>query len=84
VRGQARATWGEVMMCQSCLSSERCQFSAEINIHFPGRSGLTKPTVWVFPSLQVCLQCGSAEFAISGDQLRALADGVEKKLRKNA
>jgi len=66
------------MVCQSCLSSERCEFSAEINIHFPGIEGYTKPTVWVFPSLQVCLQCGSAEFALSADQLRALADGIEE------
>jgi len=66
------------MVCQSCLSSERCEFSAEINIHFPGVEGYTKPTVWVFPSLLVCLQCGSAEFALSADQLRALADGIEE------
>jgi len=70
------------MVCQSCLLSERCEFSAEINIHFPGVEGQTKPTVWVFPSLQVCLHCGSAEFAISRDQLRALADGIDSP--KNA
>jgi hypothetical protein len=46
--------------------------------------GLTKPTVLVFPSLQVCLQCGSAEFAISGDQLRALAEGIAERPNKSA
>ena len=72
------------MVCQSCLSSERCEFSAEINIHFPGVEGWTKPTVWVFPSLHVCLQCGSTEFAIPADQLRALADGMKETGVKSA
>jgi hypothetical protein len=72
-----------MMTCQSCLSS-KSEFLAEINIHFPGWSGLTKPTVRVFPSLQVCLRCGLAEFAISGDKVRALADGIEQGPDKNA
>lgn len=72
------------MVCQSCLSSDRSEFSAEINIHFPGMDGLTRPTVWVFPSLQVCLRCGSAQFAISGASLRALADGIDETHVKSA
>ena len=72
------------MVCQSCLSAERCEFTAEVNIHFPGKDGLTKPTVWVFPSLQVCLKCGSAEFAIAGAPLRALASGTERTQAKSA
>jgi len=72
------------MTCQSCLSSQRCEFSAEINIHFPGVEGWTKPTVWVFPSLRVCLQCGSAEFDIPADQLRALADGMKETRDQSA
>ena len=71
------------MVCQSCLSSERSEFSAEINIHFPEMTGLTIPTVWVFPSLQVCLHCGSAEFDIPADQLRALADGIKETRGKS-
>jgi hypothetical protein len=71
------------MVCQSCLSSERCEFSAEINIHFPGVEGWTKPTVWVFPSLHVCLQCGSTEFVIPADQLLALADGINETRHKS-
>ena len=46
--------------------------------------GLTKQTVWVFPSLQVCLRCGTAEFAISGAPLRALADGIDEPQAKSA
>jgi hypothetical protein len=71
-------------MCKSCLSSNRCEFSAEMNIHFPGMTGLTMPTVWVFPSLHVCLQCGSAEFNIPAEQLRALADGMRETEGKSA
>ena len=71
------------MVCQSCLSSERCEFSAEINIHFSGKEGLSRPTVWLFPLLQVCMQCGSAEFAISGAHLRALADGIAQRRDEN-
>lgn len=72
------------MLCQSCRSSEQREFTAEINIHFPGKDGLTKPTVWVFPSLQVCLKCGSAEFAITGAPLRALASETERTQAKSA
>ena len=72
------------MVCQSCHSSDCGEFSAEINIHFPGMEGLTKQTVWVFPSLQVCLRCGTAEFAISGAPLRALADGIDEPQAKSA
>jgi len=46
--------------------------------------GLSMPTVWVFPSLNVCLQCGSTEFAIPADQLNALADGIRETQRKSA
>jgi hypothetical protein len=38
---------------------------AEINLHFPGWEGLDQPTVWVFPEVVVCLDCGLAEFFIS-------------------
>lgn len=62
------------MDCQLC-GSERTQLSAEINIHFPAMSGLTKPPVWVFPVLQVCLECGLTEFIIPPQELRALGDG---------
>ena len=39
-------------------------FAGEINIHFPGLKGLDKPTVWVFPKLVVCFDCGFTEFLI--------------------
>lgn len=47
-------------------------------------NGMTMPTVWVFPALHVCLQCGSAEFAVPADQLGALADGINEAKGKSA
>jgi hypothetical protein len=50
------------------------EFTAEVNIHFPGMDGLTKPTVLVFPQLSVCLGCGVAHFDVPDAELKRLAD----------
>jgi len=60
--------------CPFCRSANQRAFPAEVNVHFPGMEGLTKPTVWVFPRLSVCLDCGATEFVISGAQLEQLAE----------
>jgi hypothetical protein len=60
--------------CQRCEFPQFRKFAAEINIHFPGYEGLTKPTVWVFPDVCVCLNCGFAEFSIPKSELLRLAD----------
>jgi hypothetical protein len=39
-------------------------FGGEIGIHFMGLRNLGKPTVWVFPRLLVCLDCGFTEFVV--------------------
>lgn len=62
------------MPCKSCGSDNRNQFNAEIAIHF-GLEGLDKPIVWVFPNLLICMDCGTAEFAIPEAQLCLLAIG---------
>jgi hypothetical protein len=61
------------MFCKRCSSENLGKFSAEINVHFPGREGLDKPTVWLFPEVVVCLDCGFAEFSIPQAQLLRLA-----------
>jgi len=48
-----------------------------MNFHFPGWNGLEKPTVWVFPEVAVCLNCGFAEFSMPEGELRELAKGVQ-------
>lgn len=60
------------MACRSCGSENQREFGAEINIHFPGLKGLDKPTVWVFPKLVVCLDCGLTQFTLPETELRLL------------
>lgn len=69
--------------CVRCSSENLGEFSAEQNIHFPGYEGLTEPTVWVFPQVTVCLNCGYADFSIPESELLALADG-RRRIRSKA
>lgn len=62
------------MACQSCYSSNVREYTAEINIHFPGMKGLSTPSVLVFPKLLVCMDCGAAKFEISDAERKELAD----------
>ena len=64
------------MACSSCGSEKQAEFSAEMNIHFPGEKGFDKPVVWVFPKLQVCLGCGLTLFTIPDTELRLLENGI--------
>jgi hypothetical protein len=63
------------MPCKSCGSVNQRNLTAEIGIHFPGLKNIDMPVVWVFPELIVCLDCGTAEFAVPEDELRQLAKG---------
>ena len=63
------------MPCKSCGSVNRSKFTGEIGIHFPELKNIDKPVVWVFPELVVCLNCGTAEFAVPKEELRQLAKG---------
>src|SRR5215469_13166838 len=60
--------------CKRCSSDNLRSFKAEMNIHFAGYGGLTKPTVWVFPEVMACLDCGFADFSIPEPELRRLAE----------
>ena len=64
------------MLCGSCRSENQTELGAEINIHFPGRRGLDKPAVMVFPKLAVCLDCGFTQFTLPETELRALEKGA--------
>jgi ssDNA-binding Zn-finger/Zn-ribbon topoisomerase 1 len=66
---------GGGMPCKSCGSVNQKKFSAEMGIHFLGLENIDKPTVWVFPEVIVCLDCGTAEFAVPETELRQLARG---------
>lgn len=69
-REESMSRW----LCSSCQSGNRRRFTAEINIHFPGIKGLDIPTVWVFPELLVCLDCGAAQFEIPDAERKTLAE----------
>ena len=61
------------MRCSLCQSSNQMEFPAEINIHFPGPENFTAPTVWVFPKILVCFDCGCSMFTTPKDELARLA-----------
>ncbi len=63
------------MACRKCSSANQGKFDVEMNIHFPGHEGLQKPTVWLFPAVMVCLDCGSGEFTVAETELARLAEG---------
>lgn len=61
-------------LCPWCRSANRGEFTAEMNIHFPGMDGLSIPSVWVFPKLLLCLDCGAAQFTIPEAERKKLAE----------
>lgn len=63
------------MPCEECKPEDSKTFSTEIAIHFPGLNGLTKPIVWAFPKIHVCLRCGSAAFTIPETEMDVLRTG---------
>jgi len=60
------------MACKRCASDKRGKYTAEMNFHFPGAEGLDKPSVWLFPEVVVCLECGLAEFNVPEAELGTL------------
>jgi len=68
------------MACKRCSSDKQSKFSLEMNIHFPGREGLEKPAVLLFPEVTICTDCGFAEFSIPAAELSRLADDAESDI----
>jgi hypothetical protein len=62
------------MACKACDSDRQSEFSGEVAIHLPGLQNLDKQTVWVFPQLLICLNCGVAQFAVPEAELSVLAE----------
>jgi len=62
---------------QDCMSCPKMEFNGEICLHFPGGlESLDKPLVWVFPKVLVCLDCGSAQFAVAETQLKLIQENL--------
>jgi hypothetical protein len=72
------------MACKQCSLDHQSTFTTELNIHFPGREGLNKPTIWVFPTVVVCLDCGFTEFVVPKNELHALVEGLTRLRAKSA
>lgn len=71
------------MNCRSCTSENQRTFDSEINVHFPGLKNLDKPSVFAFPTLVVCMDCGFSEFAMPETELRLLGiDATEPETTK--
>ena len=64
------------MHCALCESSNQAEFTAEIMIHLAGPRNIDNPGVLVFPKFSVCLECGSARFAIPETELRTLETAI--------
>jgi hypothetical protein len=75
--GHPVRTRRRLMQCRSCGSERQAQFDAEINIHFPGKTGMDKPAVVVSPNLLVCLDCGFAECNVAETTLPRLAESAK-------
>ena len=72
------------MTCSSCQSLHVRVYPAELNIHHPGMEGLDKPSVWAFPYLTVCLDCGATQFSLTDDQVRELGESDSSRLKAKA
>lgn len=69
------------MSCKSCHSGNQSQFSGEMGIHFLGLKNIDKPTVWIFPKLLVCLDCGFTEFVIrNAEREELVALGYDQEM----
>jgi hypothetical protein len=60
------------MSCKSCGSENQSEFASEISVHILGLENVNKPTVFVFPRLLVCMDCGFAGLTVAENELRLL------------
>jgi len=65
------------MTCPRCDSGNQMECPSEIALHFSGRENLSKPHVFVFPKVIVCLDCGLSQFAVAETELRLLREGIK-------
>ena len=66
------------MKCLVFHSANQVELTAEMVIHFPGLKLLGKPGVWLFPKLEVCLECGFSRFTIPNTKLASVAKCTEE------
>jgi hypothetical protein len=57
------------MACRFCNSDNHYKFRSEINIHFPN---ILEKSVFAFPELLICLDCGSIEGILTAENVQSL------------
>jgi hypothetical protein len=60
--------------CKSCGSSNQNNYIGEMSIRCPGFNNIDEPSVWVFPEVIICVDCGSAEFVVPQTELDKLPE----------
>lgn len=63
------------MRCRACGSEKLGEYSAEIALHLAGRENIDRPAILLFPKINVCLECGVAEFVVPEAELHLLVAG---------
>lgn len=63
-------------LCANCGSAKLQTFSSEANIHLPGPANPAQASVFVFPKLIICLDCGQIMSKLSENELRMLRQGA--------
>lgn len=60
------------MPCTSCQSLNQSEFDTEMCFHFPGLENVEK-SLFLYPKVTVCLDCGLTKFSISQTELLCFA-----------
>lgn len=68
-------------VCRSCSSASITEVQAEMNIHFSGLRSLDQPSIFAFPRLLVCLDCGLTESILFEAELRQLRESASTVVR---
>ena len=63
------------LLCSNCGSAKLQTFNAEANIHFPGLRNVARSSVFAFPKLVICLDCGQITSRLSENELQMLRQG---------
>lgn len=62
------------MACESCFSARESTPIVQMMIHFSGVEHLANPVRLIFPTVTVCLDCGSSRFTIAETELQAIRE----------
>jgi len=68
-------------ICRLCASPNLFELDAEMNIHFPGLRSLNRPSIFAFPKLLVCLDCGLTESIMPEAELLQLRGTASESVR---